>query len=88
MKLNPIETTPGNNFIILQDDRMDSDVYEVARWSVERADRIRKDGEPSRIAPTHWLPLDHLPRHRQEALRRSWPFGMYASLTSPIRPAI
>jgi hypothetical protein len=78
MKPNPIETTPGNKFIILQDDRKHSDVNEVARWSVERADCIRKDGEPSRIAPTHWLPLDHLPRYRQEGLRRSWPLGMYA----------
>jgi hypothetical protein len=78
MKPNPIETTPGNKFIILQDDRNHSDVYEVARWSVERAAWIRKDGEPSRIAATHWLPLDHLPRPRQEGLRRSWPFGMYA----------
>jgi hypothetical protein len=78
MKPNPIETTPGNKFIILQDDRKHSDVNEVARWSVERADWIRKDGEPSRIVPTHWLPLDHLPRPRQEGLRRSWPFGTYA----------
>jgi hypothetical protein len=78
MKSNPIEPTPGNKFIILEDDRKHSDVSEVAQWSVERADRIRKDGEPSRIAPTHGLPLDHLPRHRQEGLRRSWPFGMYA----------
>jgi TPR repeat protein len=78
MKSNPIEPTPSNKFIILEDDRKHSDVSEVAQWSVERADWIRKDGEPSRIAPTHGLPLDHLPRHRQEGLRRSWPFGMYA----------
>jgi hypothetical protein len=61
MKPNPIETTPGNKFIILQDDRKYPDVYEVARSSVERADWIRKDGDPSRIAPTRWLPLDHYP---------------------------
>jgi hypothetical protein len=78
MKSNPIEPTPSNKFIILEDDRKHSGVSEVAQWSVERADWIRKDGEPSRIAPTHGLPLDHLPRHRQEGLRRSWPFGMYA----------
>jgi hypothetical protein len=83
MKSNPIETRPGNRFIILQDDRKHSDVYEVARWSVERADWIRKDAEPSRIAPAHWLPLDHLPRHRTSygprVRRRTLPWRDYGT---------
>jgi hypothetical protein len=69
MKSNRSEAAPGNKFIILQDDRKHSDVYEVAGWSVERAAWIRKEGEPIRITPTQWLPLDHLPKHRQEGLR-------------------
>jgi hypothetical protein len=76
MKSNPSEAAPGNEFIILQDDRKDFDVYEVARWSVQRADW--KDGEPIRITPTHWLPLGHLPKPKQEGLRGRWRFGMYA----------
>jgi hypothetical protein len=61
MKSNPSEAAAGNKFIILQDDRKHPDVYEVAGWSVERADWIRKEGEPIRITPSQWLPLDHLP---------------------------
>jgi hypothetical protein len=70
MKSNPIEP--------LGDDRKRSDVYEVARWSVERTDWIHKDGALIRITPTHWLPLDHSPKHRKEGLRRRWRFGMNA----------
>ena len=62
MRSNPIESAPRNQFIILQDDRKDSDVYEIARWSVERGDWIRSDGEPIQITPSHWRPLDHLCR--------------------------
>jgi hypothetical protein len=79
MKSNPTEAAPGNEFIILQDDRKHSDVDEVARWSVERADWFHKEGEPIRITPTHSPPLDHLPKHRQEELRGRWRFGVYAS---------
>src|SRR5262245_56821905 len=78
MKPHPIETAPGNVFIILQDDRNHSDVHEIARWSVERNKWIREDGEPAQIIPTHWRPLDHLSRHK-EMLRR-WRFGICAVL--------
>jgi hypothetical protein len=78
MKSNPSEAAPGNEFIILQDDRKHSDVYEVAGWSVERAAWIHKEGEPIRMRPTHSPPLDHLPKHRQEGLRGRWRFGVYA----------
>ena len=80
MRSNPIESAPRNQFIILQDDRKDSDVYEIARWSAERGDWICNDGEPIQITPTHWLPIDHLSRLEQGAPRRWRRFGMHAAL--------
>ena len=80
MQSNPIESAPGNQFVILQDERKDSDVYEIARWSVERGDWIRKDGEPIQIIPSHWLPLDHLSRLQQGGPRGWRRFGLRAAL--------
>ena len=80
MRSNPIESAPCNQFIILQDDRNDSDVYEIARWSVERGDWIRNDGEPIQITPSHWLPLDQLRRLEQGAPRGWRRFGVHAAL--------
>ena len=80
MRSNPIETAPRNEFIILQDDRKDFDVYEIARWSVETGDWICSDGEPIQITPTHWRPIDHLCRLEDGASRGWRRFGMAASL--------
>ena len=80
MHSNPIESAPGNQFIILQDEREGADVYEIARWSVERGDWIREDGELIQIIPSHWLPLDHLSR-LQRGVPRGWRrFGLRAAL--------
>ena len=80
MRSNPIESAPRNQFVILQDERQDSDVYEIARWSAERGGWICNDGEPIQITPTHWLPIDHLCRLEQGVPRRWRRFGMHAAI--------
>ena len=75
-----IESAPRNQFVILQDERKVSDVYEIARWSTERGGWICNDGEPIQITPTHWLPIDHLGRLEQGAPRGWRRFGMYAAI--------
>lgn len=51
-----IESAPKNQeAIILEDDA--SGAFDVAHWSPEAGEWISENGEPSRITPTHWLPL-------------------------------
>jgi hypothetical protein len=78
MRSNPVESAPRDEFIILQDDRQDSDVYEIARWSAERSNWIGHDGEPIELTPSHWLPIDYLCRLEQGASRGWRRFGMHA----------
>jgi hypothetical protein len=88
MALNPIDSAPKNEgFIILQDES--SVVYEVARWSVEKGNWIREEGEPIQITPTHWMPLpgafvapssDESNGGDEEASRRIPRVGLYAGI--------
>jgi hypothetical protein len=78
MRSNPIESAPRDEFIILQDKRKDSDVYEIARWSAERSNWIGHDGEPIELTPSHWVPIDYLCRLEQGASRGWRRFGMHA----------
>lgn len=59
-----IETAPRDGtFVILEDDAGDN--YDVARWSSEAERWVGENGEPVKIAPTHWYPTegeDHLPQ--------------------------
>jgi hypothetical protein len=51
-----IETAPRDgNAIILEDDVFGT--YDVAHWSAEADEWVGENGEPSKIAPTHWYPL-------------------------------
>ena len=51
-----IETAPRDGkFVILEDDA--SRTYDVAHWSPEAGEWVGKNGEPSKITPTHWFPL-------------------------------
>jgi hypothetical protein len=51
-----IETAPRDGkFVILEDDA--SGTYVVAHWSPEAGEWVGKNGEPSKITPTHWFPL-------------------------------
>jgi hypothetical protein len=51
-----IETAPRDgNAIILEDDAIGT--YDVAHWSAEADEWVGENGEPSKITPTHWYPL-------------------------------
>jgi hypothetical protein len=53
-----IETAPRDgNAVILEDDA--SGICDVAHWSAEAGEWIGKDGEPSKITPSHWYPMPH-----------------------------
>jgi len=48
-----IETAPKDGkIVILEDDA--SGTYDVARWSAKAGGWVGENGEPSKIAPTHW----------------------------------
>src|SRR2546421_11557294 len=51
-----IETAPRDGkVVILEDDA--SGIYDVAHWSAEAGEWVGENGEPSKLAPTHWHPI-------------------------------
>src|SRR5437588_8249877 len=51
-----IETAPKDGeVVILEDDA--SGIYDVAHWSAEAGEWVGENGEPSKLAPTHWHPI-------------------------------
>ena len=51
-----IETAPRDgNVIILEDDARGT--YDVAHWSPETGEWVGENGEPSKITPSHWYPM-------------------------------
>ena len=61
-----IETAPRDGkFVILEDDV--SGRFELAQWSAEARGWVRENGEPSKIAPTHWQTTD-LPQEGDEVI--------------------
>jgi chemotaxis protein histidine kinase CheA len=51
-----IETAPRDGkVVILEDDASGS--HDVAHWSPEAGEWVGRDGEPSKITPTHWHPM-------------------------------
>jgi hypothetical protein len=88
MASDPIETAPKNEeWIVLLGES--GDVFEVARWSVEKGNWVGREGAPIRITPTHWfrpnpswLPSAYTSSaspQAQKAPRRKR-FGLYAGL--------
>jgi hypothetical protein len=51
----PIDAAPKDGSTILIED--DAGAHDVARWSPEAATWIDKNGEPSKITASHWLPI-------------------------------
>ena len=52
----PIDAAPKDGSLILLEDDA-SGAYDVASWSPETATWIGKNGEPSKITGSHWLPI-------------------------------
>src|ERR1700737_2038268 len=51
-----IETAPRDgNVIILEDDAKGT--YDVAHWSPEAGEWVGESGEPTKITPSHWYPM-------------------------------
>ncbi len=85
MVSDPIETAPKNEeWIALLGES--GDVFEIARWSVEKGNWVGREGEPIRIKPTHWFRPDPSwlsttytsPQGKKTPRRKR--FGLYAGL--------
>ena len=51
-----IEIEPRDgNVVILVD--IATGTYDIAHWSAEAGEWIRRNGEPCKIKPTHWYPM-------------------------------
>jgi hypothetical protein len=51
-----IETAPRDGkVVILEDDARET--WGIASWSLEAGEWVGRDGKPSKITPTHWLPM-------------------------------
>ena len=55
--LQPIETAPRDreNFLILGEEA--SGKYDIARWAPEAGGWVRESGEPIKITPSNWRPI-------------------------------
>ena len=75
-----IETAPKDGtIVILEDDA--SGTYDVAHWSAEATRWLGENGEPSKIAPTHWhqRPRDqYFPEEDERRPRRFAAFPIVA----------
>ena len=76
-----IETAPKDGtIVILEDDA--SGTYDVAHWSAEATRWLGENGEPSKIAPTHWhhqRPCDqYFPEEDERQPRRFAAFPIVA----------
>jgi len=78
---HPIETAPKDGkAVILEHDP--SGTYDVAQWSAEAGNWVTENGEPSKIAPTHWRVMPgeadpsrdttHASRRRPASSRTRW----------------
>jgi hypothetical protein len=51
-----IETEPRDGRVVILVD-VESGTYDIVHWSAEAGEWIRRNGEPSKIRPTHWYPM-------------------------------
>jgi hypothetical protein len=55
-ELQPIESAPRDGgFLILEEDV--SGKYDIARWAPEAGGWVRESGEPIKITPSYWYPI-------------------------------
>jgi hypothetical protein len=65
-----IETAPRNGEVVIVEDGA-SGTYDVAHWSAEASEWVGENGEPSKIAPTHWHPIPRVKYLLQEEDEKS-----------------
>lgn len=64
-----------------------SGTYDIAHWSAETGEWMRKSGEPSRIKPTHWHPISRDAYRLQEDEAWSKPSQDFSNRAAPPRSA-
>ncbi|MBR0696602.1 hypothetical protein [Bradyrhizobium lablabi] len=64
-----------------------SGTYDIAHWSAETGEWMRKNGEPSRIKPTHWHPISRDAYRLQEDEASSKPSQDFSNRAAPPRSA-
>ena len=70
-----IETAPRDGKAVILE-HQPTGTYDVAQWSAQAGQWITKNGEPSKITPTHWHPMldDKDPQQgKTHASSRLWP---------------
>src|SRR6476620_9892660 len=73
-----IETEPRDGKAVILVD-VTSGTYDIAHWSVEAGEWIRKNGEPSKIKPTHWYPMSRDTYRLQEDEGSSKPSQVFSN---------
>src|SRR6202048_1321436 len=81
-----IETEPRDGKAVILVD-VASGTYDIARWSVEAGEWIRKNGEPSKIKPTHWYPMSRDTYRLQEDEGSSKPSQVFSNRAALQRSA-
>jgi hypothetical protein len=81
-----IETEPRDGKAVILVD-VASGTYDIARWSVDAGQWIRKNGEPSKIKPTHWYPMSRDSYRLQEDEGSSKPSQVFSNRAALQRSA-
>jgi hypothetical protein len=81
-----IETEPRDGKAVILVD-VTSGTYDIAHWSVEAGEWIRKNGEPSKIKPTHWHPMSRDTYRLQEDEGSSKPSQVFSNRAALQRSA-
>jgi hypothetical protein len=81
-----IETEPRDGKAVILVD-VASGTYDIAHWSVEAGEWVRKNGEPSKIKPTHWHPMSRDTYRLQEDEGSSKPSQVFSNRAALQRSA-
>ena len=81
-----IETEPRDGKAVILVD-VTSGTYDIAHWSVDAGEWIRKNGEPSKIKPTHWYPMSRDTYRLQEDEGSSKPSQVFSNRAALHRSA-
>jgi hypothetical protein len=73
-----IETEPRDGKAVILVD-VASGTYDIAHWSAEAGEWIRKNGAPSKIKPTHWYPMSRNAYRLQEDEGSSKPSQVFSN---------
>jgi hypothetical protein len=81
-----IETEPRDGKAVILVD-VASGTYDIAHWSAEAGEWIRRNGEPSKIKPTHWHPMSRDAYRLQEDEGSSKPSQVFSNRAALQRSA-